>query len=338
MIIRDGRILGNRLFWPTFILEHNESEIIESFIMHYYTETGHDIPNTIIAPSLKQLEHIQNSLTQEINKTLTIKSHMRGVVSQWINIAQRGVEQAISMHITQKALMLEKFSTLAKNLNLNHIPERIECFDISHHQGEATVASCVVFNQQGPLNREYRRFNITDVTLNDDVHALEQAVTRRYLRVTKETLTLPDLIVIDGGKPQLNQVKIVLKNLGLDEIPIIAIAKGPSRKAGHEILFFNNAQNPHYWKPDDLGLHLLQHIRDEAHRFAITHNRKRVSQHKKTSVLAMIPGIGPKRRKQLLQYFGGLSALKNASAQDIAKTPGISHDLALKIYTYFHGE
>ncbi len=214
----------------------------------------------------------------------------------------------------------------------------MECFDISHTQGELTVASCVVFNEQGPLKSDYRRFNIDGITPGDDYAAMQQALERRYIRIKKGEVSLPDLLFIDGGKGQLNAVSEVLQELGVTGLTLIGVAKGPDRRAGMEQLFLLGRKQPIILPADSPALHLVQQIRDEAHRFAIMAHRIRRARSRQRSVLEEIPGIGPKRRQQLLKQFGGMQELSRAGIEDIARVDGVSIKLAEQIYHAFHDE
>ena len=234
--------------------------------------------------------------------------------------------------------MYNRFLALQEALKLEEVPARLECFDISHSSGEATVASCVVFDRNGPLKRDYRKFNIDGITGGDDYAAMHQALERRYGRLQKEEALLPDILVIDGGKGQVTQAMDVLGTLGLKEVRVIGIAKGPTRKAGFEVLIEGETGKENILQSDSLALHLLQHIRDEAHRFAITGHRARRAKARKQSLLEGIEGVGPKRRRALLNHFGSAKAVESASVEEIAKVATISKSLAETIYFALHPE
>lgn len=231
--------------------------------------------------------------------------------------------------------MNQRFEALQAGLGLPEIPQRLECFDISHSSGEATVASCVVFDQNGPLKSDYRRFNIEGITPGDDYAAMAQALTRRYTRLKKGEGKLPDVLFIDGGKGQLKQAEEMIEELQIEGVILVGVAKGPTRKAGMESLFLSG-QPEIVLAPDNPGLHLIQHIRDESHRFAITAHRQRRGKKRQQSVLEEIEGVGPKRRRALLRHFGGSNRVESASAEDIARVEGISRKLADHIYATLH--
>jgi excinuclease ABC subunit C len=232
--------------------------------------------------------------------------------------------------------MDERFAALREALALEATPERLECFDISHTMGEATVASCVVFDPNGPLKSDYRRFNIEGIEPGDDYGAMTQALTRRYRRLTEGEGALPDILFIDGGKGQLHAAEAVLNELQVQGVKLIAIAKGEARKPGLEQLFLSGQNTPLILPSNSAALHLIQQIRDEAHRFAITGHRQRRAKARTTSPLETIPGIGDRRRQALLKNFGGLRELARAGVEDLARVPGINRALAQRIYDSFH--
>jgi len=235
--------------------------------------------------------------------------------------------------------MSERFAALQEALGLEALPQRLECFDISHTGGEAAVASCVVFDQNGPLRSDYRRFNIEDITPGDDYAAMRQAVTRRYTRLKRGEARLPDVLFIDGGRGQVAQAEAVLRELQVSGVAVLGVAKGPERRPGMETLFLVGG-DPEGFRlpPDSPALQLIQQIRDEAHRFAITGHRGRRAKARTRSTLEDIPGIGPARRRSLLRQFGGLQGVARAGVEDLASVPGISRELAQRIYDTFHGE
>jgi excinuclease ABC subunit C len=253
-------------------------------------------------------------------------------------MAKGNAELALRARLLARTDMEGRLATLQHVLALPEPPVRMECFDISHTQGELTVASCVVFNEQGPLKSDYRRFNIDGITPGDDYAALRQALERRYTRVLSGEVPLPDLLFIDGGKGQLGAVAEIIQELGVSGVLLVGVAKGADRKAGMEQLFLLGRDTPIILPADSPALHLIQQIRDEAHRFAITAHRNRRARSRKRSVLEEIPGIGPKRRQQLLKQFGGLQELSRAGVEDIARVEGVSVRLAEQIYQAFHGD
>jgi excinuclease ABC subunit C len=231
-----------------------------------------------------------------------------------------------------------RLESLQDELGLDQTPSRLECFDISHTMGEATVASCVVFDSNGPLKSDYRRFNIANITPGDDYAAMQQALMRRYTRLKKGEGKLPDLLIIDGGKGQIRQAEAVLTELQIDAVAILGIAKGPGRKPGLETLFLSGRASPIILPESSGALHVLQQIRDEAHRFAISGHRQQRARKRQTSALETIPGVGPKRRQRLLQQFGGIREIEKAGVDDLACVEGINRQLAQKIYDYYHPE
>jgi excinuclease ABC subunit C len=228
----------------------------------------------------------------------------------------------------------ERMKTFATTFNLDIVPTHVECFDISHTMGEAIVASCVVFDQNGPVKSHYRRFNITDITPGDDVAAMRQVLLRRFKRLQLDEVTLPDVILVDGGKTQLNAAKSVFAELGIEHVRLMGVSKGPGRKAGFESIHFEGRRI--HLPADSDALHFIQQIRDEAHRFAITGHRMRRDKSRQKSELENIPGVGPERRRELLRYFGGIQGVAHASLDELKKVPGISQLIAGRIFAAFH--
>ncbi len=256
-----------------------------------------------------------------------------------MDLARSNAADALGTRLASRAGMAARLDSLASVLGLDAPPGRMECFDISHTRGEATVASCVVFGPEGALRREYRRFNIDNIEPGDDYAAMRQAVQRRYSRLQREDRPLPDVVFIDGGKGQLGQAREVMDELGIGpgEMLPVGIAKGPERKPGMETLYIGDTLNERHLAEDTPGLHLIQQIRDEAHRFAISGHRGARAKSRNRSVLEDIPGLGPKRRAQLLKHFGGLQGVRKAGVEDLAAVPGISTKLARIIYDATHG-
>lgn len=339
LIIRGGRILGSRAYFPNISISSSPEEILTSFIAQHYLSTNHsalDIPKEIILETqLSEQDWLANVLRDQAQHKVIISGNVRGERKKWLDIARTSAQQSVTSLLLSKANAHERFDVLQKILKLDKTPVGIECFDISHTMGEATVGSCVVFNRDGPVKSNYRRFNITDITPGDDIAAMRQALTRRYKRLQSDEAILPDILLIDGGKPQLHAAEQVLAELEITSIFLIGVAKGVTRKPGFETLHFTNGAEIHL-APDSLALLLIQQIRDEAHRFAITGHRARRAKTRMTSSLETIPGIGAKRRRELLQYFGGIQALKRASVDELAKVPGISQALAQRIFMAVH--
>lgn len=335
VMIRHGRVVGSKSYFPSVPVASEPEEILAAFLSQYYLQTERisDTPrNILLNYKIAEQEWLGQTLREQVGKQVILISSPRGDRERWLQLAERNAEQALSTHLAGKASIYQRLLALQEALNLPSLPQRLECFDISHSQGEATVASCVVFDENGPRKTDYRRFNIENIMPGDDYAAMQQALSRRYARLKKEEAVLPDILIIDGGKGQLKQAETVLEELQVTGITLLGIAKGPTRKAGLETLFLSGCSSPLNLANDSLGLHLLQQIRDEAHRFAISGHRNRRDKKRQTSSLENITGIGAKRRRELLRQFGGLQQLKSASIEEIAKVPGISLELAERIY------
>ena len=339
--VRAGRIIGSKAFYPRFKLAENSTDILYAFVSQNYLsdDKAANIPAEIIVPSvLEGAEGLQEALSYVAGRKVKLSQRVRGHRAKWLSLAKTNAAQSLQAHLTDKQNILNRFNILNDILKLDSQIIRIECFDISHTAGESTIASCVVFDEHGAVKTDYRRFNIKDITLGDDYGAMEQALERRFSRLSKGEGKIPDMLLIDGGKGQLTQAKRVLEKFSLPEVSLLGIAKGVSRRAGQETLYidtevgFREVAIP----SESPGLHLLQQIRDEAHRFAITGHRQRRAKARKKSVLEEIPGLGPKRRRELLKHFGGQQEIRNASEADIAKVVGISKKLAETIYAYLH--
>ncbi|MCG7877757.1 MAG: excinuclease ABC subunit UvrC [Candidatus Thiodiazotropha taylori] len=333
--IRSGRNLGNKSFYPSVPRDATDETILQAFVSQYYLEKP--VPNEIILNHrLAEKGLLEEVLSQQAERRVRISSRVRGERARWLKMAQGNAELALQARLSAQAGMEERLQALQQALQLPAIPERMECFDISHIRGESTVASCVVFNEQGPLKSDYRRFNIEDITPGDDYAAMAQALERRYRRVKKGEVALPDILFIDGGKGQIGAVHECLQDLGISGLTLVGVAKGADRKVGQEQLFLLGRRAPFILPADSPALHLIQQIRDEAHRFAITAHRQRRSKSRNRSVLEQIPGIGPKRRQRLMKQFGGLQELSRAGIEDISRVEGISTALAEQIYHAFH--
>lgn len=333
VMIRGGRVLGSKSYFPTVPDVNAVEEILAAFLAQYYLQSERIIPTTILVNHKPiDIEWISQALSEQANRKINIVYRPQEERARWLQLAVSNAKQTLSRHLSDRSTIQQRLVALQQLLNLDSPPQRIECFDISHSQGEATVASCVVFDDQGSRKSDYRRFNIENITANDDYAAMRQALTRRYARLKAEDAKLPDVLLIDGGKGQLKQAEEVLEELQVSGVTMLGVAKGPTRKAGLETLFLAGKNQPLNVKPDSFALHLIQQIRDEAHRFAITGHRGKRAKKRQTSVLEAIPGIGAKRRRELLRQFGGLQELKRASQEEIAKIPGINKELAEKVY------
>jgi excinuclease ABC subunit C len=337
LFIRNGALLGSRNHIPRVAGELSREELVSGFLSQYYL--GRDAPGEIVVDAtIDDRDLLQQELTQRAGHQVRIRHRVRGDRQRWIEMARTNAEQGLSLEIASNASIRRQFEALTEALALDAMPERLECFDISHTGGEATVASCVVFNLTGPLKSAYRRFNLSPAAAGDDYGAMEEALRRRYARVKKGEVAMPDILFVDGGKGQLGKALTVLDELEIDSLQVVAVAKGRSRKPGQEQLFLAGRKSPIILSPDSGALLLIQQLRDEAHRFAITGHRQRRSRARNTSRLEEIPGLGPKRRRELLRQFGGLQGVRDAGVGDLAKVRGISRDLAEKIYDNLHLE
>jgi excinuclease ABC subunit C len=341
--IRNGRNLGNKTYFPRHTAEFNAAELLGAFLPQYYLGSGaaqeRQIPSEILVnhepPEVALLEGV---LAEQAGRKVSINARLRGDRARWLQLATTNAEQALASHMANKLNIMARFETLQEALELDDMPQRIECFDISHTMGEATVASCVVFDTNGALKSDYRRFNIEGITPGDDYAAMHQALTRRFKRLKEGEGKYPDILLIDGGKGQLSQAEAVLEELQVIGVILIGVAKGPTRKPGVEQLILSGQESPIILPADSPARHLIQQVRDEAHRFAITGHRQRRAKARRTSPLEGIPGLGPKRRQQLLRQFGGLQEVARAGVEDLVKVKGISRQLAQGIYDAFHAD
>lgn len=338
LFVRAGRILGSRSYYPRFQLEDSEEALLASFIAQkYLSKSEGSLPAQIVTNcSLADAELLSQALTLHAGRSVVISCKVRSHRAQWLKLAQTTAQQNLNSHMASRQKVLQRFEDLQTKLSLPEVPQRLECFDISHSSGERTVASCVVFDSNGPAKSDYRRFNIEDITPGDDYAAMKQALLRRYKRIKSGDGKLPDILFIDGGKGQLTQAREVMEELALQGVLLIGVAKGSSRKPGLETLIVEGREMT--LPRDSAALHLIQHIRDEAHRFAITGHKQRRDKARRTSVLEGIAGVGAKRRKELLRYFGGLQGITGASAKELSKVAGISEKLAKDIYASLHNE
>lgn len=343
--IREGQVLSTNSFFPAVPepLLDNEAEendlwqqIFAAFVGFYYLDDADRIPALILTNHpLQEQQSLEQALSLQRGKSCRIQVNPRGIKSRWVDFAENNLRVAVAEFVSKHSTIRSRYQALEEVLALSKKIGRMECFDISHTQGEATIASCVVFNQEGPCPNEYRRFNIDGITGGDDYAAMEQAITRRFKRLLAAQ-NLPDVLIIDGGKGQIAVAQRVLAALNVSGVFLLGIAKGPSRKAGWEKLILVNERQEFTLPEDSKALHLLQHIRDEAHRFAISAHRRKRQTARTDSVLEHIEGVGTKRRQALLLRFGGLRELARASLEELEKVPGINQSLAQRIYQYFH--
>jgi len=332
--IRDGRNLGNKAFFPKTALENKETEVLYAFLTQFYLQQ--EIPSEILlSHDLEDQALLSEAFTEKVGKKVKLSHNLRGERRRWMQMAVNNAKISLTTRLASRAGMNRRLESLKRLLRLESLPQRMECFDISHTQGEATVASCVVFNAEGALKSEYRRFNIKNITPGDDYAAMSQALERRYSRLIREEATLPDIIFVDGGKGQLAQAEAIIQELQLDLI-LVGVAKGAARRVGDEALFLHSKAKPLESQHETPALHLIQQIRDESHRFAIAGHRAQRGKKRFQSVLEKIAGLGPKRRQSLLKQFGGLQGVQRAGVEDLRKVPGISAKLAQLIYDSLH--
>ena len=335
LFIRNGAVIGSRDHFPRLAGEADRQKILNGFVAQYYL--GRDAPREIILDcDIEDRELLETELGDRMGRKIEIKSRVRGDRLRWRQMARTNAEQGLNLQVASNATIRRQFKALADALQLEEPPERLECFDVSHTSGEATVASCVVFNAAGALKSDYRRFNLSPGSAGDDYAAMAEALKRRYTRVKKGEVPVPDVLFVDGGKGQLAEAMTVLDELELGWLKVVAVAKGRSRRPGAEQLFVAGEKTALRLPPDSPALLLIQQIRDEAHRFAITGHRQRRAKARKTSRLEQIPGLGPKKRRELLRQFGGLQGVIGAGIDDLSKVRGISRSLAESIYNDLH--
>ena len=337
LFIRQGKVLGNRSYFPKVPINTDLSELTETFVGQFYLQAhqGRTIPNSIIVDhKLDEKKDLETLLSEQAGRKVSIQDNAKGSKSKYLQLAQVNAKAALLTQLKQASLMQERYEALQTLLGIEKI-ERMECFDISHTMGAQTIASCVVFNRDGPLKSDYRRFNIEGITGGDDYAAMEQALKKRFDR-DLESEKIPDIIFIDGGKGQLNRALQVFQELDVkwdkNRPHLIGVAKGVDRKAGLETLIISRQEREINLSPDNLALHLIQHIRDESHNHAISGHRKKRQKAFTQSGLETIEGVGAKRRQALLKYLGGMQGVKNATLDEIASVPGISKALAEKIF------
>lgn len=338
--VRAGRVLGSKNFFPQVGIEEDVAEVMSAFLAQYYLgNSERELPSELIVNVVHEdFEALISAVDALRGRELTISHRVRGTRARWQQLAVTNAEQALGARLANRQHVAARFEALAEVLKLDEAPQRLECYDISHSSGEATVASCVVFGPEGPIKSDYRRYNIEGVTAGDDYAAMHQALTRRFGKIKDGEGKLPDVLLVDGGKGQLNMARDVLNELAVPDLILLGVAKGTTRKAGFETLYLNDVAHEFTLRGDSPALHLIQQIRDEAHRFAITGHRARRGKARRTSTLEGVAGVGPTRRRDLLKHFGGLQELGRASVEEIAKAPGISKKLAESIYANLHSE
>ena len=337
LFVRNGQVLGQKSHYVSNELAIDRAALLHAFLSQYYLTGDHfDPPSTVLVSDYNDdFGVLQRALEERADRKIHLSKAFRGQRARWVGLAADNAAVNLQARGAARSQMNTRFADLQSALSLASPPRRLECFDISHTMGEATVASCVVFDESGPLSSDYRRFNVTDIVGGDDYAAMEQALTRRYKRLKDGEGQLPDLLVIDGGLGQVNRALQVLGALQLDhEVGVLGIAKGPDRKAGLERFFLGSVAV--HIDGHSPAAHLLQHIRDEAHRFAITGHRQRRAKARNQSLLEGIAGVGAKKRRQLLLHFGSISSIKGASIEELSKVQGISKAIAADIYKHFH--
>ena len=334
MFVRAGRSLGSTTFFPKAPYAE-PPEVLAAFIAQYYAEREAP-PEIIVEHDFEDIAVLEATLAERSGHRVRIASRVRGIRTRWLQMMQANAKQALNMRGLALSSVEANLEQLRDVFDLAETPNRIECFDISHIAGTDTIASCVVFGVEGALKSEYRRFNIAGIAPGDDYAAMTQALTRRYKRVRDGEVIAPDILLIDGGKGQLSAAARVLAELNIKDVTLIGVAKGPDRRAGQEQLFRLDSDTPTVLPPDSSALHLIQRVRDEAHRFAVAgHRRKRAKRHNE-SILETIPGLGPVKRRELLKQFGGLQGILRAGVDDFVQVRGLGRTLAEVIYEHLH--
>jgi excinuclease ABC subunit C len=335
LFIRNGAVIGSRDHFPRLPGETDKNKLLNGFVSQYYL--GRDAPSEIVLDAeIEDGPLLEQELSARAAHRVAIRNRVRGDRARWLEMARTNAEQGLSLKVASNATIRRQFVSLGEALGLEESPQRLECFDISHTSGEATVASCVVFNTAGAMKSDYRRFNLSPASAGDDYGAMSEALRRRYERIKKGEVPMPDVLFVDGGKGQLAEAMKVLEDLELDWLTVVAVAKGRARRPGAERLFRPGSDRPLQLSPDSPALLLIQQIRDEAHRFAITGHRQRRAKARRKSPLEQIPGLGPKKRRELLRQFGGLQGVLGAGIDDLVKVRGIGRTLAETIYNELH--
>jgi len=333
--IRAGRNLGNKAFFPKAPEGTDRAGIISAFLTQFYADKEIP-PQILVSPGIEDRDLLEAAFSEQSGRHVVIKVRVRGDRARWLEMARGNATLALRSRLGSQAGYRQRLEALREALELEEQPGRMECFDVSHTGGERTVASCVVFDSEGPRKSDYRRFNIDGVAPGDDYAAMHQALTRRYTRIKQGEYPYPDLLFIDGGRGQLRSVSDALQELAVSGVTLVGVSKGPDRRPGTEQLWLSGRSTAVILPADSPALHLVQQIRDEAHRFAITGHRQRRAKARTRSLLEGIAGVGPKRRQRLLRHLGGIQGLARAGVDDIARVDGISRTLAQQIYDAFH--
>ncbi|WP_199100712.1 excinuclease ABC subunit UvrC [Dyella sp. ASV21] len=336
LFFRNGISLGTRDFFPRLPLDAEPADVLEQFIAQYYL--GRPVPRELIlGESLPDQQILAELLAEQSGHGVELKSSVRGERARFLQMAERNAQASLTARLASRQTLGARFDDLQRVLELDESPRRIECFDISHTQGELTVASCVVFGPEGPEKSHYRRFNITGITPGDDYAAMHQALVRRFRKVAEGEGARPDVLLIDGGDGQVRQALDVLQELGIAGIHVVGVAKGPGRRAGEETLVLADSGRNLHPGSSSPALHLVAAVRDEAHRFAISGHRKRREKARERSVLEDVQGVGARRRSALLKAFGGLAGVEAAGVEELMQVKGIDRGLAERIYAVLHG-
>ena len=333
---REGASHGHRSYFPQGMDPKAEApQLLRAFIGQYYLDRAAP-PEILLSHPVSEQSLLEEWLSERTQAKVRLHARVRGRRRAQVDLALRNAQQAIAVRAQSRAGIGERLEALAQALLLDSVPVRLECFDISHTRGEAPVASCVVFDAEGACRQEYRRFNIKGVTPGDDYGAMRAALTRRYARIKRGEYPAPDVLFVDGGVGQWHAARAVLDELDVPGVVLVAVAKGAGRKPGHETLYADTLEDPLRLPKQSVASHLVQQIRDEAHRFAITGHRKRRARRRAASPLEEIPGIGSKRRQALLRHFGGWQGVRDATARELARVSGVGTVLAQEIYDYLH--
>jgi excinuclease ABC subunit C len=334
VMIRQGRHLGDRTFFPQNAAEESPEVILESFLAQHYAQSA--VPPLVVVNNAQLDPELEDWLSQRAGRRVQLLTRPQGERRAWVNAAEKNARFALEQHQALSSAQSTRLTSLQEALGLEAVPMRIECFDISHTQGELPVGACVVFENGQPAKADYRRYNITGITPGDDYAAQRQMLERRYRKMIETSGKQPDLILMDGGLGQTRIALDVLEEMGLAGLTVVGVAKGEGRKAGLETLIVSEGNHTLQLAPDHPGFHLIQAIRDEAHRFAITGHRARRARVRNRSMLEDLEGVGPRRRQKLLTHFGGIKGLEGASLEDIAQVEGVGPLLAKKIWDFLH--
>ena len=333
--IRAGRNLGNKAFFPKVPEGTDSAAVISAFLAQFYADKQIP-PQILVSADPEDRELLERAFGEQSGRRVAIKARVRAERARWLEMARSNATLALESRLGSQAGYSKRLEALREALGLEEQPGRMECFDVSHTGGERTVTACVVFDAEGPRKSDYRRYNIEGITPGDDYAAMHQALTRRYTRIKQGEYPLPDLLFVDGGRGQLSAVRDALQELAVSGVALVGVSKGPDRRPGTERLWLSNRSVPVILPADSPAMHLVQQIRDEAHRFAITAHRQRRAKARTRSVLEEIAGVGPKRRQSLLRQFGGIQGLARAGVEDITRVEGIGRTLAQQIYDAFH--